>query len=68
MKRILLDQGLAPRAAAILRDLMTSVTGVSFDEAWEDRCPGDLLRNKDATGRAKDRIDAEELRKQKPST
>ena len=27
-----------------------------------------LLRNKDATGRAKDRIDAEELRKQKPST
>jgi len=62
-------------------DLMTSVTGVSFDEAWEDRSPGDLdglpvnfigraslLRNKDATGRAKDRIDAEELRKQKPST
>jgi hypothetical protein len=27
-----------------------------------------LLRNKDATGRPKDRIDAEELRKQKPST
>jgi hypothetical protein len=62
-------------------DLMTSITGVSFDEAWEDRAPGDLdglpvnfigraalLRNKDATGRAKDRIDAEELRKQKPST
>ena len=62
-------------------DLMTSVTGVTFDDAWEDRCPGDLdglpvnfighsslLRNKDATGRAKDRIDAEELRKQKPST
>ena len=62
-------------------DLMTSVTGVSFDDAWEDRAPGDLdglpvnfmgrsslLRNKDATGRAKDRIDAEELRKQKPST
>ena len=62
-------------------DLMTSVTGVSFDDAWDDRAPGDLdglpvnfigrlslLRNKDATGRAKDRIDAEELRKQKPST
>jgi hypothetical protein len=61
-------------------DLMTSVTGVSFEDAWEDRAPGDLdgltvnfigrsslLRNKDATGRAKDRIDAEELRKQKPS-
>ncbi len=62
-------------------DLMTSVTGVSFDDAWEDRAPGDLdglpvnfigrsslLRNKDATGRAKDRIDAAELRKQKPSS
>ena len=61
-------------------DLMTSVTGVSFDEAWDDRAPGDLdglpvnfigrsslLRNKDATGRPKDRIDAEELRKQKPN-
>jgi hypothetical protein len=62
-------------------DLMTSVTGVSFDDAWDDRDTGDLdglrvnfigrsslLRNKDATGRPKDRIDAEELRKQKPST
>jgi hypothetical protein len=62
-------------------DLMTSVTGVSFDDAWDDRVAGDLdglpvnfigraslLRNKDATGRPKDRIDAEELRKQKPST
>ena len=61
-------------------DLMTSITGVSFDDAWDDRITGDLdglrvnfigraslLRNKDATGRAKDRIDAEELRKQKPS-
>ena len=55
--------------------------GPVFDDAWDDRAPGDLdglsvsfigrsslLRNKDATGRAKDRIDAEELRKQKPST
>lgn len=55
---------------------MTSITGVSFDDAWADRVTGDLdglrvqiigrrslLRNKDATGRAKDRIDAEELRK-----
>jgi hypothetical protein len=62
-------------------DMMTSVTGVSFDEAWDDRAPGELdglpvnfigrsclLRNKDATGRAKDRIDAEELRKQRTST
>ena len=23
-------------------DLMTSITGVSFDDAWEDRAPGDL--------------------------
>jgi hypothetical protein len=36
-------------------DLMTSITGVHFTKH-------------DATGRAKDRIDAEELRKQKPST
>src|SRR5579859_1579804 len=61
-------------------DLLTSLSGVSFEEAWEDRAAGELdglpvnfigwaslLRNKDATGRAKDRIDAEELRKQKPS-
>jgi hypothetical protein len=58
-------------------DLMTSVTGVTFEEAWLERSAGEidgipvvfigrsaLLRNKDATGRAKDRIDAEELRRQ----
>lgn len=57
-------------------DLMTSLTAVSFDEAWESRIAGDinglpvcfigraaLLRNKEATGRPKDRIDAQELRK-----
>jgi hypothetical protein len=62
-------------------DLMTSITGVSFDDAWNDRATGDLdglriafigrsslLCNKDATGRAKDRIDTEEVRKQKTST
>jgi len=62
-------------------DLMTSVTGVAFDDAWDDLSPGQLdgipvnfigraslLRNKEATGRPKDRIDAEELRKQDPST
>ena len=60
-------------------DLMTSITGVTFDDAWETRSYGDLdgipvhfigraalLRNKESTGRAKDRIDAEELRKQDP--
>jgi len=58
-------------------DLLTSVTGVSFDEAWADRARGELdgvpvdfigraalLRNKEATGRSKDLIDAIELRKQ----
>lgn len=57
-------------------DIMTSITGVPFDEAWESRITGDLegilvqfigraalVRNKEATGRAKDRIDAEELRR-----
>jgi hypothetical protein len=46
---------------------MTSVTGVTFNEAWEERSSGDLdgvpvksigraalLRNKEATGRSKD--------------
>ncbi len=59
-------------------DLMTSITGVTFDEAWQTRVAGELdalpvefiglaamLRNKDATGRGKDRIDAEELHKQR---
>jgi len=58
-------------------DLLTSVTGVTFDEAWEGRCPGeldgvavsfigraDLLRNKEATGRSKDLIFVAELMKQ----
>jgi hypothetical protein len=57
-------------------DLMTSITGVSFEDAWNSRVAGTLegipvqfigrsalLRNKDATGRAKDRIDADELRR-----
>lgn len=61
-------------------DLMTSVTGVGFDEVWRTRVSGyvdelpvqfigreALIQNKEATGRAKDRIDAEELRKQNPA-
>jgi hypothetical protein len=45
-------------------DIMTSITGVSFDDAWDTRVPGkldglsvffiakaELLRNKDSTGR-----------------
>jgi hypothetical protein len=59
-------------------DLLTSITGVTFDEAWASRTKGSLdgmtvffigidalLQNKAATGRAKDRIDAAELRRQK---
>ena len=61
-------------------DLVTSVTGVSFEEAWTTRQAGDLagvavsfigrselLRNKESTGRAKDLGDAEELRRRGPT-
>jgi hypothetical protein len=57
-------------------DLLTSISGVQFEEAWSSREQGDLdgvpvwfigrlalLANKEATGRAKDLGDAEELRK-----
>jgi len=55
-------------------DLLTSITGVSFDEAWADRVDADLdgtrvsfisrkalIRNKRLTGRAQDRADLEAL-------
>jgi predicted nucleotidyltransferase len=58
-------------------DLMTSITAVTFDEAWASRSSGqldgievnfigraELLRNKESTGRSKDLIDVIELRKQ----
>jgi hypothetical protein len=57
-------------------DIITSISGVSFDDAWESRTAGcldgvatqfigreALIRNKESTGRAKDLGDAEELRK-----
>ena len=57
-------------------DLMTSISGVPFDDAWSTRVPGTvdglpvlfigreaLLRNKAASGRPKDHIDIEALRK-----
>ena len=62
--------GVAPNRV----DVMTGIDGVSFDEAWPRRetCTidgltlavigrDDLIRNKRATGRARDRADAEQL-------
>jgi hypothetical protein len=59
--------GVAPQRI----DLLTSIDGVSFDEAWEHRMPAtiaqqpvaflgrqQLLKNKRATGRPKDLADA----------
>ncbi len=56
-------------------DIMTSISGVEFAEAWEHRVEAQmdglpvsviglpaLLRNKSASGRPKDRIDVEALR------
>jgi hypothetical protein len=61
-------------------DLITAISGVNFEDAWQTRVAGQLdgidvsiigraalLRNKEGTGRAKDRIDVEELRKLDPS-
>jgi hypothetical protein len=55
-------------------DLLTSITGVSFEEAWADRVQVDveglpvnfigrqaLIRNKRLTGRAQDKADLEAL-------
>ena len=55
-------------------DILTSITGVSFDEAWCDREEADLggtrvkligrqalIRNKRATGRPRDQADLEAL-------
>lgn len=59
-------------------DIMTSISGVEFDEAWDQRVAADmdglpihviglsaLLRNKTASGRPKDRIDVDALRELK---
>jgi hypothetical protein len=64
--------GLAPRRI----DLLTSISGVSFDEAWGSRVPAKVggrdvhfigremfLRNKHAAGRPKDLADAARLTK-----
>jgi hypothetical protein len=67
--------GLPPRRI----DIMTEISGVTFDEAWASRVTAEvegrsvgfigrdaLLKNKEATGRLKDLADAERLRQTKP--
>ncbi len=62
--------GIAPNRV----DLLTSITGVEFEEVWRDRIPSEmeglpvafidkasLIKNKQATGRAQDRADLEAL-------
>lgn len=59
-------------------DMITSITGVDFDRAWEGRVQGDLdgipvqfigfedlIRNKESAARPKDLGDADELRKRR---
>jgi len=63
--------GLPPRRI----DILTSISGVAFDDAWADRVTHEaeglavpflgraaLVQNKRASGRAKDRADLEALR------
>ncbi|MFO0265198.1 MAG: hypothetical protein ACK53V_26550, partial [Planctomycetota bacterium] len=65
------QMGVAPQRI----DLLTSVSGVEFDEAWQNRKQvevsglsvpvlglSELIANKLATGRAKDLLDVELLR------
>jgi len=64
--------GVVPNRA----DLLTGISGVTFEEAWPGRCQAELegvptqfigrhelIRNKESTGRARDLGDAEELKK-----
>ena len=57
-------------------DLITSVAGLTFEEAWLSRIPGEidgittqyigrdaLIRNKEATGRRQDILDADKLKR-----
>ena len=67
--------GVAPRRI----DIITTISGVGFEDAHQQRqivemeglsisilSLGDLIRNKRATGRDKDRLDADRLEKQRP--
>ena len=69
---IVFQMGLPPNRI----DIITAIDGVAFHEAWEHRVPSaygdqpvmvigmdDLIRNKEATGRPQDRLDAQTLRR-----
>jgi hypothetical protein len=71
---VVYQMGLPPRRI----DVLTEISGVTFDEAWESRDSVDLegrpifvigreplLRNKEASGRPKDIADVARLRKHK---
>ncbi len=72
---IVFQMGVAPRRI----DILTSITGVTFSEAWPERVEGRygdvrfplvgreaLIRNKQALGRPKDLLDLELLRRHAP--
>ena len=71
---IVFQMGLPPNRI----DIITVIDGVEFHEAWEHRVASaygdqpvmvigidDLIRNKEATGRPQDRLDAQVLRQQR---
>ncbi len=70
-KDIIFQIGVAPRRI----DIITSIDGVEFEQAWQRKVEvdidglsvpfiskSDLIKNKDSTGRDKDRLDARNLR------
>jgi hypothetical protein len=72
---IVFQIGVAPRRI----DIITAISGVGFDKAYQQRqilemqgfsipilSRGDLIQNKRATGRDKDRLDADRLEKESP--
>lgn len=67
--------GIAPRRI----DIITAISGIGFDDAYQQKqivdmeglsipiiSLGDLIKNKRATGRDKDRLDADQLEKNRP--
>jgi len=72
---VVFQVGIAPRRI----DIITAITGVGFDDAYQQRQTlemeglsipilslSDLIKNKRATGRDKDRLDADQLEQKKP--